>query len=109
MSAADAAWIGLDRPEHLMVVTVVLRLGERVDRAALAALVSERLLPAYPSFRQRPEHSPIPLVPPVWRDDAGFDLATHVREVDLPASADASAGAGAGMPMPMPMPMPNEP
>lgn len=87
MSPADAAWIGLDRPEHLMVVTAVLRLGTRLERADLERLVSERLLPAYPGFRQRPELSRIPLVRPTWVDDESFDLAAHVRSTDIDAKA----------------------
>jgi diacylglycerol O-acyltransferase / wax synthase len=91
MSAADAAWVGLDRPEHLMVVTVVLRLGERLELDALARLVTDRLLPAYPTFRQRPVPSRIPLVPPVWRDDPAFDLAEHLREVEIGAEPELMA------------------
>jgi diacylglycerol O-acyltransferase len=101
MSAADAAWIGLDRPEHLMVVTVVLRLGERVELDALRELVGERLLPAYPSFRQRPELSCIPLVRPLWRDDPDFDLATHVREAHLDAGETLMAYVGGLMGTPL--------
>jgi WS/DGAT/MGAT family acyltransferase len=85
MSPADAAWIGLDRPEHLMVVTAVLRLGTRLERADLERLVTERLLPAYPGFRQRPELSRVPLVRPTWVDDESFDLAAHVRSTDIDA------------------------
>jgi WS/DGAT/MGAT family acyltransferase len=47
------------------------------------------LLPAYPSFSQRPERSRVPLARPVWRDDHGFDLTDHVREVDLAPSGGA--------------------
>ena len=64
MGLADAAWLGLDRPEHLMVVTVVLRLGARVELAPCRTLVADRLVAAYPKFRQRPVRSRWPLVPP---------------------------------------------
>ncbi|MFL6098859.1 MAG: wax ester/triacylglycerol synthase family O-acyltransferase [Actinomycetales bacterium] len=83
MSPADAAWIGLDRPEHLMVVTAVLRLATRIEQADLERLVTQRLLPAYPGFRQRPEPSRVPLVRPTWVDDESFDLAAHVRSADI--------------------------
>jgi diacylglycerol O-acyltransferase / wax synthase len=97
MSSADAAWIGLDRPEHLMVVTAVLRLGSRLEPADLERLVTERLLPAYPGFRQRPVLSRIPLVRPVWQDDLAFDLAAHVRSVRIDVDAGAEAGDEAAL------------
>src|ERR1044071_2620187 len=83
MSPADAAWIGLDRPEHLMVVTAVLRLDTRIEQADLERLVTERLLPADPGFRQRPPLWRVPLVRPTWVDDESFDLAAHVRSTDI--------------------------
>lgn len=92
MSSADAAWIGLDRPEHRMVVTAVLRLGSRLERVDLERLVTERLLPAYPGFRQRPVLSRVPLVRPVWVDDEQFDLGRHVRSVDVDVPADGTGG-----------------
>ena len=93
MGLADAAWLGLDRPEHLMVVTVVLRLGERVELAALQTLAAERLVAAYPTFRQRPVRSRLPLVPPTWSDDPAFTIAQHVREVSLPTEATGDVAA----------------
>lgn len=83
MGLADAAWLGLDRPEHLMVVTVVLRLDAPVTLAALEQLVEQRLVAAYPKFRQRPVRSRVPLLPPSWQDDPGFSVAQHVRELAL--------------------------
>jgi diacylglycerol O-acyltransferase len=85
MGLADAAWLGLDRPEHLMVVTVVLRLGTRVELDAVRELAADRLVSRYPKFRQRPVRSRWPLVPPSWRDDPGFTIANHVTEGELAA------------------------
>jgi diacylglycerol O-acyltransferase / wax synthase len=101
MSPADAAWVGLDRPEHLMVVTVVLRLGARIELDTLSELVAARLLPAYPSFRQRPVLSRIPLVRPAWQDDPEFVLAAHLREVELAAEPDLMAYVGQLMGTPL--------
>jgi diacylglycerol O-acyltransferase len=88
MSAADAAWLGLDRPEHLMVVTAVLRLGGRVELEPLRELVHKRLVSTYPTLRMRVAVSRVPLRRPDWRPDRGFDLARHVRSVDLGDDAD---------------------
>ena len=83
LSAADAAWLGLDRPEHLMVVTAVLRLDATIELEPLRELVRSRLLPAYPTLRMRAVRSRLPLVRPIWRPDTGFDLARHVGTVQL--------------------------
>jgi diacylglycerol O-acyltransferase len=79
MSAADAAWLGLDRPEHRMVVTAVLRLHTRLDVVALRELVGERLLPQFPTLRRHVVRSRLPLVPPSLRPDPAFDLDRHVQ------------------------------
>jgi WS/DGAT/MGAT family acyltransferase len=79
LSAADAAWLGLDRPEHRMVVTAVLRLQTRLDVSTLRELVGERLLPRYPTLRLRVIRSRLPLLPPSWRPDLAFELDRQVR------------------------------
>ncbi len=79
MSPADAAWVGLDRPEHRMVVTAVLRLRSRIDVESLRELVSDRLLLAYPTLRMRVARSRVPLVRPSWRPDPAFAVSRHVR------------------------------
>src|SRR5262245_60562118 len=38
-----------------------------------------------PRFRQRVVEPPLSIGPPVWTDDADFDLAYHLRRVTLPA------------------------
>jgi diacylglycerol O-acyltransferase len=91
LSAADAAWLGLDRPEHLMVVTAVLRLDRRIELEPLRGLVRTRLLSAYPTLRMRPVRSRLPLVRPRWHSDPGFDLTQHVRSLELPGTRDEPA------------------
>lgn len=39
----------------------------------------------YPRFRQRVVEPALPVGPPVWVDDAAFDLDHHLRRVQLPA------------------------
>ena len=46
MSNVDAAWLGMDSPENLMMVTGVLRLDREVDRPRLVEVVERRLLAA---------------------------------------------------------------
>jgi len=39
----------------------------------------------YPRFKQRVVEPAVPVGPPVWVDDPGFDLDHHLRRVELPA------------------------
>jgi WS/DGAT/MGAT family acyltransferase len=86
MSNVDAAWLGMDSPDNLMMVTAVLRLGRPVDRARLAEVLSRRLVERYPKFRLRPLPSGSPFEQPVWADDPEFTLDRHL--VDAGQVAD---------------------
>jgi diacylglycerol O-acyltransferase / wax synthase len=83
LTAADAAWLRLDRPENLMVVTAVLWMGGRIDRGRLRALLAERLVATHPRFRSVVRDRPLPLVPPEWVPDPAFDLDRHLTVVEL--------------------------
>ena len=85
MSNADAAWLHMDRPTNLMVITSVMWFDEPIDRAALAAVVRERLVERYERFRQRVVESHVPLRTPHWEDDPDFDLERHIHHLALPA------------------------
>ncbi len=80
MSNVDAAWLGMDSPENLMMVTGVLRLDEELDRPRLVEVIGHRLLAAYPKFSMRPLPSGSPFEQPVWTDDPDFDLSRHVLD-----------------------------
>ena len=80
MSNVDAAWLGMDSPDNLMMVTAVLHLDEPVDRPRLLEVLRRRLLDRYPKFSQRPLPSRSPFEQPVWTDDPDFDLDRHVVE-----------------------------
>jgi WS/DGAT/MGAT family acyltransferase len=86
MSNVDAAWLGMDSPDNLMMVTAVLRLGRPVDRERLAEVLSRRLVERYPKFRLRPLPSGSPFEQPVWADDPEFTLDRHL--VDAGQVAD---------------------
>jgi len=83
MSSVDVAWLRMDRPSNLMVICGVLVLRERVAIARLRATINRRFL-RFPRFRQRP-------VPTAggyqWRTDEHFDLARHVKRMDLARGA----------------------
>lgn len=90
MSAADAAWLRMDRPTNLMVVTSVMWFEDRLDRATLEDLLATRVIARFPRFSQRvvEEHGLF------WEDVDDFELTDHVHLVHLPAPADQDALEG---------------
>jgi diacylglycerol O-acyltransferase / wax synthase len=85
MSNADAAWLHMDRPTNLMVITSVMWFEEPLDLPRLQEVVSERLVKPYERFRQRVVESHVPLRTPHWEDDPDFDLERHIHRRSLPA------------------------
>ena len=88
LSSADTAWLRMDRPTNLMVITSVLLFDEPVDIDRIRQVYRHRLVGRYPRFRQRVVESRVPLRPPHWEDDPEFDLDHHVHHVALPAPGD---------------------
>jgi hypothetical protein len=88
LSAVDAAWLRMDRPSNLMMITSLVEVEGRLSRAALEEVIRDRLL-AHPRFVQRVETRAVGR--PRWVPDRAFALATHVHEVGLPAPGDDAA------------------
>ncbi|MCB1534838.1 MAG: wax ester/triacylglycerol synthase family O-acyltransferase [Rhodoblastus sp.] len=80
MSPVDTAWLRMDRPNNLMMITGVMTLAGPVDAKALASALGERML-AHRRFRQRAVTTPTGAF---WVDDRDFDIARHVQRVRLP-------------------------
>lgn len=74
MSGVDQAWLRMDGPANRMVIVGLLVLDGRVDRAALASRIRERLL-RHARFRQRLEED---AGGHAWVDDESFDLDRHL-------------------------------
>jgi WS/DGAT/MGAT family acyltransferase len=80
ISAVDTAWLRMDRPQNLMMITGVLLFGERVALARLRQVIDTRFA-VFKRFRQRPvERAGIAF----WEDDPDFDIARHVVREALP-------------------------
>lgn len=88
MSPVDTAWLRMDRENHLMAIKGVLVLGGRLNLAALASLLEQRLLPHFPRFTQRVEQDENGAW---WVPDAAFDLHQHVRRRRLPTGEPQAA------------------
>lgn len=90
MSAADAAWLHMDRPTNLMVINSLLWFDGPVDWDRARGVIVDRIVEPFPRFRQRVCEGGV-LSGPVWEDDAGFDVDLHVHRLGLPAPGDEAA------------------
>ena len=80
MRLADAAWLGIDRPENLLVVTAVLRLSGALDLDDLRERVQQRIVAHHPRFVQVARRRGRRATRPRWHPDPAFDLRRHVLE-----------------------------
>ena len=83
ISKVDTAWLRMEQPTNLMMITGVIVLSEAVDFDHLKQVISNRFL-AFPRFRQK-------AVDHVrgcwWEEDEDFELSCHVRRLALPGAA----------------------
>ncbi|HEY9422344.1 MAG TPA: wax ester/triacylglycerol synthase family O-acyltransferase, partial [Thermoanaerobaculia bacterium] len=86
LSAVDHAWLRMDDPTNLMIISGVLVMDEPVELDRIKAILRRRLLPIQ-RFHQRIVHYKDD---PFWKDDPEFDLDQHVHRVDLPEPGDDS-------------------
>lgn len=90
LSNVDAAWLGMEDPTNLMMVTGVLTFAEPVDYTAVQEVLIRRFL-KFDRFKQRIVQPRLPLVTPYWEDDADFDLKAHLHRIALPTPGDQVA------------------
>lgn len=83
MAKVDTAWLRMERPTNLMMITGVMMFDAPFALDDLKRLLGERLL-AYRRFRQRAVDTPAGAF---WEDDADFDIDWHVRPTALPGKA----------------------
>ena len=83
MSSVDAAWLGMEDPTNLMMVTGVLALDGKVDVKRLRTLLDKRLAP-FGRFHQRVVRPRTRANMLHWQDDQRFDIDNHVSHVALP-------------------------
>src|SRR2546428_10279106 len=83
MSSVDAAWLGMEDPTNLMMVTGVLALDGKVDIKRLRTLLDKRLAP-FGRFHQRVARPRMRGGMLHWQDDSQFDIDNHVSHIALP-------------------------
>ena len=87
MTKVDQAWLHMEKPTNLMMITGVMMFEKPVDIVKLKKVIKDRFM-AYPRFRQKVV---VNTTGTFWQDDADFDLDWHVRLSALPGKADKPA------------------
>jgi diacylglycerol O-acyltransferase len=83
MSAVDTAWLRMDRPHNLMMISGVLMFREKLSLARLRKVVTERFL-VFRRFGQRPVDT---AGGAFWENCPDFDLDQHIVRFELPGRA----------------------
>lgn len=89
MASVDAAWLRMDEPTNLMVITAVLWFEEPLAWNRLKAVLAERLVSRFPRFRQRLVVRRWPLAGPYWEEDPAFELEAHLIHALVPGDHQA--------------------
>ena len=89
LSPVDAAWLHIDTPTNMAMITGVMMFSDRLDIWRLKEVVEHRLL-QHERFRQRIHQPLLGLRRPSWEIDPHFDLNAHIRHIALPAPGDVS-------------------
>ncbi len=83
LTNVDAAWLRMESPTNLMLISGVMSFYEKLEFSELKELIEDRLLP-FDRFRQKVVESPIPGIGPRWVDDPHFNLKFHLQRTALP-------------------------
>lgn len=85
LSSVDAAWLRMESPDNMMMVTGVLVFGAPMDYDRLKATLEHRLM-GLDRFHQRIVRPAFG--PPYWEDDPDYDLSYHLQRAALPPPGD---------------------
>lgn len=87
LAPVDHAWLRMEDPTNLMMVTGILIFDQPLDFERLQATFEQRVL-SFKRFRQRVvTHGDTAR----WEDDPHFTLGAHLRRIALPAPHDQNA------------------
>lgn len=90
LTPVDAAWLHMEDPTNLMMVSGIMTFDRPLNMDHLYAIIEHRFL-KYRRFRQRVVEPTLSLGMPYWEDDPAFDLNAHVHRVALPAPGNQEA------------------
>ena len=84
ISKVDTAWLRMEQPTNLMMITGVVGLDHNASYERLLETIRQRFL-AFRRFRQKAVLTPGGAY---WEIDDDFEIRGHVRKVALPGKAD---------------------
>ena len=91
LDPVDAAWLQMEEPDNLMMITVLMRFEGPVDVERFRADLLDRLVARYPRFARRIDNPTSGSGRSAWVPDEAFEVADHVTETALPAPGDEEA------------------
>ncbi len=91
LASVDAAWLRMEEPTNLMMITAVLWFDEHPDWERLKTVLRERLVERFPRFRQRLVEPEGLLAAPHWEEDPAFELEAHLGHAVVPPPGDRDA------------------
>jgi len=83
IAKVDTAWLRMEQPTNLMMITGVIVLRDAVDFEQLKQVVASRFL-AFPRFRHKAVQTARGCW---WEEDEDFELTSHIRRIALPGDA----------------------
>ncbi len=83
LSPVDTAWLRMEDPTNLMMITGVFLFESVLDFETVKNTLTQKLL-RFRRFRQRVIQPRISWLPPYWEDDPHFNLDSHIRRIALP-------------------------
>ena len=83
MSAVDTAWLRMDRPSNLMMITGVMVFFRPIRLERVKRIIEERFL-RFPRFRQRPVQGSGVCW---WEHSPDFSIDDHILSTSLPGRA----------------------
>ena len=89
VSNVDTAWLRMEHPSNLMMITAILVFDEIVSAGDLAELLTTRLL-RFKRFKQRIRKSASLLKNPSWEEHPEFHIDNHISVIELPENAESN-------------------
>ncbi len=89
MTNIDAAWLHMETPTNMAMITGIFTFNTPVDFARYKKTIEARLL-KYPRFHMRVREPRLVGIP-TWEPDPHFDINAHVHRIALPAPGDRAA------------------
>ena len=84
MRKVDTAWLRMESPSNLMMITGLMFLDNLPDYAVFLDMIEKNFL----SYRRFKQKAVISTAGTYWQDDEFFDIKGHVRRVALPGEAN---------------------